>query len=66
MSGESGTVVAYLVAERRGGRWLLGDDWAQRCDTLTEAQEVIGRAGSGYDVGILAVIEVAATGEPTA
>jgi len=32
--------VAWLVAERRGGVWLLGEDWTEACDTLAEAQAV--------------------------
>jgi hypothetical protein len=32
--------IAYFVTERRGGKWLLGDDWTHYCDTLADAEEV--------------------------
>jgi hypothetical protein len=55
--------IAYLVAERREGAWLLGDDWIQRCDTLADAQEVAEkwRAAKWYssdpaDVAVFAIV----------
>lgn len=48
--------IAYLVAERRGGEWLLGDDWTERCDTAAAALESAARGrASGYDCGVLVV-----------
>lgn len=51
-----------LVAERRGGQWLLGcgDDWVRWCDTLAEADQAAAEwraAGHGdpADVGVLVV-----------
>ncbi|HEX5996284.1 MAG TPA: hypothetical protein VFY84_14175 [Jiangellales bacterium] len=55
--------VAYLVAERRGGQWIIGDDWNHRCDTLDEARKVAdewrsyGRSDPG-DIAVLAVTVV--------
>lgn len=54
--------IAYLVAERRGGDWLLGDEWARQCEVLAEAQEVAKSwrllPGDPRDVAILAVTVV--------
>lgn len=50
--------VSYLVAERRAGKWLIGDDWSSEHDTLDAAREYLQRFGGpprGYDMGILAV-----------
>lgn len=57
--------VAYLVAERRGGQWVLGDDWTDRRDTLAEAREVAEQWRGGDhcdadpdDIAVLAVTVV--------
>jgi hypothetical protein len=50
--------VAYLVAERRDGQWLLGEDYATPRDTLAEARELAARTPEGYEVGVLAVVEI--------
>jgi hypothetical protein len=50
--------VSYLVAERRAGKWLIGDDWSTEHDTLDEARAYLQRSGGperGYHMGILAV-----------
>ena len=64
--------VAWLVAERRGGVWLLGEDWTEACDTLAEAQAVAAQWRESQvrygrrpeDVTVLAVT-VAWDGDPS-
>lgn len=59
--------VTYLVAERREGRWLFGDDWQAECATREEAEEVAEswrESGARYgrrpqDVAVFAVVPVA-------
>jgi hypothetical protein len=52
--------IAYLVAERREGDWMLGDEWTSRCDTLTEALDVAERwRQHRYEVGVFAVVAIA-------
>lgn len=58
--------VTYIVAERRDGKWLLGDDWSSEHDTLEEAQEYADRlreVGARYgrdpeDIGTFALVPV--------
>ena len=55
--------VAYLVAERREGRWIIGDEWSPEFATLAEARETAGRwRGFGHlaraDVAVLALTVV--------
>lgn len=56
--------IAYLVAERRGGRWIIGDDWSRQCDTLDEARKVAAdwRLMVGYDPADIAVLAVTVVG----
>lgn len=61
--------VAYLVAERRDGQWILDDGWTHRCDTLDEARQVAAqwRSHAGYDpanVGVLAAVVVDDVDDP--
>jgi len=51
-----GEPVAYLVAERRGGRWMLGDEWVCRYDTLDEARTAAADCDEAYDIGVLIVV----------
>lgn len=61
---ERSVPIAYLVAERRGGRWIIGDDWSRQCDTLDEARKVAAdwRKMVGYDPADIAVLAVTVVG----
>jgi hypothetical protein len=51
--------VAFVVAEFRGGTWLLGDDWATWFETLDEARSFAAATPSPpYWVGVFAVVPV--------
>lgn len=53
--------VGYLVAERRQGVWMVGDDWSAHCATRNEAEETAARwrsHGPG-EVGVFALVPVA-------
>lgn len=60
------TPVAWLVAERRDGQVLLGDDFTQRCDDEADARWVAERweSSPGFDVVILAVVEAGPAERP--
>lgn len=64
--------VAYLVAERRDGRWIIGDDWSPEFATLDEAQTEAQKWRDGVlshspeDVAVLAVTVVPPTPEACA
>jgi hypothetical protein len=54
--------VAYLTAERRDGKWLIGDEWSTEHATLEDARAHLQLFGTrGYDMGILAVTLVEVT-----
>lgn len=60
-AGEAGPV-AYLVAERRQGQWLLSGEWPAHYESLAEAQGVADHwrtfGGDPADVGVFAVCQV--------
>lgn len=51
--------IAYLVAERRNGRWQLTDDFAEEFADKAEAVAVAARwRAAGADAGVFAVVPV--------
>ncbi len=55
--------VAYLVAERRDGQWIIGDDWTTCRYTLDEAEQIAAQwrshgHGNPADIAVLAVTVV--------
>lgn len=64
----TGTPVAWLVAERRDGQWLFGEDWACVHSSRSEADytsvDWSRHMAPGDAVGVFAVIPVAVYRDP--